>query len=69
MKTESIQNPIVYFTDKKTDVFTFYYDYELDTFGNEDDWINKDGYDMLVFDAALPAQEIDVLFNNHYNKA
>jgi len=69
MKTESIPNPIVYFTDKRTEVFHHYYNPLLDVFGTKDDWICKDNYECIIADAALYAQEFDVLFNNHYNEA
>jgi len=60
-------NPIVYLTqDNNEPVFEYYYNPKTDKFGNRDDWFNKDDYEMLIVDASLSAQKIDVLFNDHY---
>ena len=56
------------FTQSKTDVNEYFYNPELDKFGIKDDWVCKDGWERIVVDASLPAQEVDKIFFNLFSK-
>ena len=58
----NITHMCVDFTQSKTDVSEYYYNPELDVFGNKDDWVCKDGWERIVVNASLPAQEVDKIF-------
>jgi len=56
------------FTESKINVSEYYYNPELDIFGNKDDWVCKDGWERIVVDETLSAQEVDKIFFDLFSK-
>lgn len=58
----NITHMCVDFTKSMKGVSEYYYNPELDVFGNKDDWVCKDGWERIVVDETLTAQEVDKIF-------
>ena len=51
----------------ETDVNEYFYNPELDTFGNKNDWVCKDGWERIIVSNYLTAQEVDKIFFKLYS--